>query len=476
MTAPVCETTGRAGSRRREARAGGAEGADRSPGLFLGHNVPHPSTLPDHELPAPVANWPELDGHVIGFRPADAIALAAAWFPGSDGLAEIEAPTAPDQFVPLDDGTDRAVDAATGELVRLVDTLETHPMRPVHERKIRRRLVIAGGKIAIECDHLERTEKRLEAIEAALEIEALVSATDADGCCEHHYLVDDEESYGRVVWEFSRKSRQRLRQRVAEADWYEALQRPGTRIGMLTLTYPGDWERFAPDPETITRHRHALEKRLLRALGYLPAFFWVREFQHRGAPHFHLAGAWPSTVDGLALREWLSLTWYEIVGSNDRRHLDAGTGVDWSKGIEASDPNRLAAYFSAYTTGQDGKEHQHHPPEGWCNENGSAGRHWGYRGVELTRSEVALTRDQMIEAQRFLRRYINSHKRTMRAKGRNGQRSRPVNRRWQLTSLQGLDTGFTFLTNDGSNLAVAMGRALDPDPPPWTPGERRPLP
>jgi hypothetical protein len=41
MTTPVYEATDRAGSRRREARAGGAEGADRSPGLFLGHNVPH---------------------------------------------------------------------------------------------------------------------------------------------------------------------------------------------------------------------------------------------------------------------------------------------------------------------------------------------------------------------------------------------------------------------------------------------------
>ena len=146
---------------------------------------------------------------------------------------------------------------------------------------------------------------------------------------------------------------------------------------------------------------------------------------------------------------------------------------------EASDPNRLAAYFSAYTTGEGGKEYQHHPPEGWGNENGSAGRHWGYRGVELTSSEVALTRDQMIEVQRFLRRYIASQKRTMRTRGVTGQRTRPVNRRWSLSSLHGLDTGFTFLTNDGPALATAIARAIDQpqeEEQQWTPGQPRPLP
>lgn len=449
--------------------------------------MPHARTQPHGDLPLGVANWPELDGHVIGFRPADAVSFAASWFAGSDGLAEVEAPFVPGQFMPQQDGQGRAIDTETGELVRLVETVERHPLRAIHERKIRRRLVIAGGKVAVECDHLDRTEKRLAAIEAMLEVDAMLDAiegvTDESGPLLgnfHEFDLEEGESgtYGRVIWEFSRKSRQRLRQRVAEADWHDALQRPDTRIGMITLTYPGEWVAYAPNPETITNHRHALEKRLIRALGYLPAFFWVREFQHRGAPHFHLAGAWPSRIEGVPLKRWLSRTWFDIVGSGDVRHLDAGTRVDWSKGLEASDPNRLAAYFSAYTTGEGGKEYQHHPPEGWCNENGSAGRHWGYRGVELTRSEVALTRDQMVEVQRFLRRYIAAQKRTMRTKGFNGQRTRPVNRRWRLGSLHGLDTGFTYLTNDGPGLAVALARAIEQlqQEESWPPGQPRPLP
>ena len=455
-------------------------------GLFFGHNMPHSVEVLDYGLPSPVPNWPELDGDVIGFRPAEAVSVAAAWFPASDGLAEVEAPADHGRYVTLGDG--RAIDVTSGELVRLVPTVETHPLRAVHERKIIRRLVIAGGKIAIECDHLDRTEKRLEAIEAALALDAMLDdlggewdATPTTGCTEGALMSseDEDEGYGRVIWEFSRKSRQRLRQRVAEADWYAALQIPGVRIGMITLTYPGDWERYAPNPDAITAHRHALEKRLTRALGYLPGFFWVREFQGRGAPHFHLAGAWPTTIEGLPLRTWLSRTWYDIVGSVDPRHLNAGTRIDWAKGLDASDPNRLAAYFSAYSTGEGGKEYQHHPPEGWCNENGSAGRHWGYRGVDLTRAEVTLTRDQMIEAQRFLRRYIASQKRTMRTKGRTGDRPRAINRRWKLSSLVGLDSGFTFLTNDGPALAVALARAIhqpDQEETPWPPSQTRPLP
>lgn len=155
--------------------------------------------------------------------------------------------------MPLPDG--RIVDITSGELVHMVATVKTHPLRVGHERKIRRRLVTGGRKVAIECDHLERTEKRLEAIEAALAFDAMLDVLD------------------------------------------------------------GDWD-------------------------------------------------------------------------------------------------------------------------------------------------AALNREQMIEAQRFPRRYIASRKRAGGSKGRTSDRRRPVNRRWQLSSLVCLDTGFTFLTNDRPALAVAVARAI----------------
>ena len=127
---------------------------DHRPGLFLGHNVPQAVEVTPGTLPSSIPNWPELVGEVVGFRPVEAVRLAAAWFPDSDGLAEVEAPTDRSQYVPLTDG--RAVDVTSGELVRMLPMVETHPLRAIHERKIRRRLVIAGGKVAVECDHLDR--------------------------------------------------------------------------------------------------------------------------------------------------------------------------------------------------------------------------------------------------------------------------------------------------------------------------------
>ncbi len=486
--------------------AGGPDG----PGLLLGHNMA--VTPMRTELPASTANWPELAGEVIGFRPAEACDIAASWFPRVDTFDRFEGPELTSGLRLLDDGTGRALDTETGELVKLrpgvsgsmrllndgtgraVDTetgelvkLITGDEVRAGRAKLLRRLVIAGGKVAIECGQISHAEQALTRVEAEiaaaveaeqlqLEFDRLLDAIDGLGDAE---ILDDDGDGGEawnVVRAFSRKARQRLRQKVAEVDWCTPLQREGVRIGMLTLTYPGEWEALAPDPDTVTAHRHALERRLERALGYPPPFFWVREFQLRGAPHFHLGGVFPTRINGESLEHWLSRNWYEIVGSGDERHRKAGTGVDWAEGLRSSDPNRLAAYFSAYSTGKGGKEYQHHPPEGWCNENGSAGRHWGYRGVTFVRAEVRVSRDQMIEVQRFLRHYIASHKRTMRTKGAHGQRSRAVNRRWQLRSLVGLESGFTLLTNDGPGLAIAIARAITEGETGWPPGQRRPLP
>lgn len=83
----------------------------------------------------------------------------------------------------------------------------------------------------------------------------------------------------------------------------------------------------------------------------------------------------------------------------------------------------------------------------------------------------------MIEVQRFLRRYVAAQKRTMKTRGFCGQRTRAVNRRWRLSSLKGTESGFTFLTNDGPGLALAIARAITPhEEEPWPRGQPRPLP
>ena len=54
-------------------------------------------------------------------------------------------------------------------------------------------------------------------------------------------------------------------------------------------------------------------------------------------------------------RRWLSITWAEIVAHPDpeerRKHLLAGTGVDYAQGVKLTDPRRMAIYFAKYGAG-----------------------------------------------------------------------------------------------------------------------------
>ncbi|MEZ5407684.1 MAG: hypothetical protein R2761_06645 [Acidimicrobiales bacterium] len=419
-------------------------------------------------------NWPELGDTVKGFRPGEACDIAASWFDRLTVVDEISRPIITPAMRLLNDGSGRMVDTETGELITLQPDQELRTGKAV----VLRRLVISGGKVAIECGRISHPD--MTNVEAAMLLGSLLDEAAAATDDQWDDLDDGEDGPWNVVTVFTRKSRQRLRQKVAEADWWTPLQRDDSRVGMLTLTYPGEWEPWAPNPNAITKHRNALEKRMARALGYGPAFFWVREWQARWAPHFHWAGVFPVRISGRRLEEWLSLNWWQVVGSNDPDHLKAGTRVDWERGLAASDPNRLAAYFSSYSAKDGDKEYQHQPPPGWANDNGSVGRHWGYRNVEFVRSEVRLSYGQHVEVMRFLRAYLRSQKRTERTRmariSLGGRRKRSVNRRYQLRSLTGPDTGLTFLTNDGPALAIAIARALTPQEQPWRPGERRALP
>ena len=126
------------------------------------------------------------------------------------------------------------------------------------------------------------------------------------------------------------------------------------------------------------RHFQALCKRYQRAWGEPLRGPWKKEFQRRGAPHFHISTTPPmgfTTVTGkngetveVDFRHWLSLTWADIVDHPDteqyRRHVAAGTGVDYAQGLTLTDPRRMAVYFAKYEVSGD-KEYQHRVPSEW---------------------------------------------------------------------------------------------------------------
>ena len=421
-----------------------------STGLSLCHNGP-----PSPVLPAAVPAWPELEDESIGFRGRDAVELAAAFLPSVPPPPRV-VQQYPQPLGAVTDGgpVDRVLIVGPGMVrIRVHDPRTKDPAPPLD----------------LEDDMLDgRPQPTL--------LDFLNEADDDQD-------DDDAAEMAGIVRTFSRASRRRLGRAIACLDWTEAIH-PGWRLALFTATYPDDWRAACPDPDTAYRHLRALAKRFKRATGLKLKGVWKREFQRRGAPHFHVLTPLPAMIGSEPVREWFARSWYEIVASGDERHRRAGTAVDWSEGLRMQDANRAAAYFTGYSAGKaTGKAYQDVAPEDWANENGSVGRWWGVIGMTATTAEARVTADDLVRTKRLLRGVLNGQKRMRKVTVRRvdlttGEISyRRVTRRYRLTSLNGgARSGFTFLTNDGPALTIAIARALDTERRPWTPGERRPLP
>jgi hypothetical protein len=268
----------------------------------------------------------------------------------------------------------------------------------------------------------------------------------------------------------------------------------GLRPAMVTLTYPGEWERWVPDSRTLVRHREALKERWRRKYG-APVGVWVVEFQKRGAPHLHMYLGLPEAMSaeeyrGLQRRTfdrqrlqrevgsfearrrmrapsgefamWLRTAWWEIVGSGSRAHH--GRGVDlavwfWTERAEqVTDRVRVAEYLWR----ESGKWAQKQPPEDF----GSLkfyGRWGGAIGFKPIFSEQQMDERVGYELRRVLRRMQEGKRREaaerMGRRYRKGQTSR------------GRD-GLTVFEVDGTRWGprlqawaeeVAMSKALTAD-------------
>ncbi|MEM7093670.1 MAG: hypothetical protein AAF567_11765 [Actinomycetota bacterium] len=233
---------------------------------------------------------------------------------------------------------------------------------------------------------------------------------------------------------------------------------------MVTLTYPGDWMSLAPTASASSAHLRAFRHRLERATGPAHAIL-KREFQRRGAPHWHCMVPLPSVVGEVPVAEWISSAWFEVVGSGDPRHLRAGTGVDWSHGVRAIDPVRVARYFAGYSTTRS-KQYQDRPPELWI-EAGSVGRFWSVWRLKPAEASLYLSEREFIEVRRLLRRIDRAKRRTRvvtvrRVNRRTGEiRFRKVTRRADTRSLnQSRLVGGSLFTPDGPRLAGDVRRFL----------------
>ncbi len=193
------------------------------------------------------------------------------------------------------------------------------------------------------------------------------------------------------VTEFSRKSRKRL------LDMLNAVDKDRTPKPLfLTLTYSDKCAWY--DPENWQKNLKAFRKRLVRRWGKFPVV-WKMEFKERKSgtnvgdlvPHFHLLAFADLPLD--ELRQWLSVAWFEVVGSGDPEHLAAGTSAEQVKSW-----NGVHAYAAKYM----GKLEKLLRHEEGC------GRIWGVwdkPSLCITHETTTMTVEDGVRARRALARW-----------------------------------------------------------------------
>ncbi|WP_423488473.1 rolling circle replication-associated protein [Mycobacteroides sp. PCS013] len=292
---------------------------------------------------------------------------------------------------------------------------------------------------------------------------------------------------GRLITEWSRKSRSMMCRAFAELD-YTPLVESGRIPVMVTLTYPGDWEIVAPTGAAVKRHMVLWRKRFQREYGEPVRYIWKLEFQRRGAPHVHLWMAPPRSPGktGTSFAAWLSDTWADIVDHPDHeqrsRHCQAGTAIDILSGLRACDPKRLAIYFTKHSSPNThgDKEYQHIVPSLWREPGRGPGRFWGIYGLRKATATAEVGVDAYLATRRIIRRWSRSqaaysaaserfpsavvprtaHRIVPRVDKATGRvKYRKVRRRRALCDQGGLAGGYA-LVNNGPTFAAQLSRAV----------------
>lgn len=186
-----------------------------------------------------------------------------------------------------------------------------------------------------------------------------------------------------VIRGFTKAARKRMLQFLQSVD-REVVGLPL----FVTLTYPGEW------PGDPVRWKRDLETWLHRLRRAFPTAWavWRLEPQRRGAPHYHLL------VFGLGAlpKEWLSRTWFEVVGSGDERHLRAGTQVQ-----RVESWRRVIGYAAKYLAKEVDEL-----PGAWRE---GVGRWWGVHNRKAARREameIQLEGKAFYRVRRVLRRLV----------------------------------------------------------------------
>ncbi len=185
---------------------------------------------------------------------------------------------------------------------------------------------------------------------------------------------------------FSKKSRRRLMQKIS-------MTKKSCLPMFVTLTYPGE---FSEDPKVWKRDLQVFWMRFVRRFPDVGAV-WKLEFQKRGAPHYHLLVWGVSYID---LLRFVPEAWYQVVGSGDVRHFNAGTRVEQVRSWRG-----VMAYASKYLAKLESVPYD------------AVGRFWGVKGnipwADMV--QISLTDREAFQFIRLLRRMMRIKSRAYRS-------------------------------------------------------------
>lgn len=281
------------------------------------------------------------------------------------------------------------------------------------------RIEVSPGSIAFRQSDPLRSERTRERQAEAAWVDRRVRVATGGG-------LDDDGPRGRGrVTSWSQRSRSKMTERLNSLDYTPMVSRGAPAL--LTVTYPGEWLAVAPNSATCTKHVRALMHRYRRAWGESMIAVWKREFQRRGAPHYHFLMVPPTGVskDGRPFRQWLADEWVAIVGAQScggrppewgepadccerHRHLAAHQHekvVDVAEGARYADPRRVGVYFAKHGAYR-AKDYQNEAPAEWLEDpSEGVGRFWGVWGLKPAVAAVVVDPDVSKVLRRVARRW-----------------------------------------------------------------------
>lgn len=176
----------------------------------------------------------------------------------------------------------------------------------------------------------------------------------------------------------------------------------------LTLTYGRSFPR---DGRVVAAHQDAFHTALRRR--YDTEYAWMKEFQDRGAAHFHyLTEVGAVDIDP----EWLGHTWSRIIGGGEPVRWQHTRPEVWSPFVHSDGAIRyIGKYLRKAQDEENGNQKRVPLDKGWTNW----GRWWGMsRGIKAAPLKFVSCNAQQIasalgfnEANRFLKDCVDGKKR-----------------------------------------------------------------